>query len=38
VETVPESADDEVIVFEEFFAVGLRMPLHAALTDILVKF
>jgi hypothetical protein len=23
---VPEPADDEVVVFEEFFAVGLRMP------------
>jgi hypothetical protein len=25
-------------VFEEFFAAGLRMPSHPALTDILVKF
>jgi hypothetical protein len=36
--TVLELADDEAIVFVEFFAVGLWMPLHLALTDILVKF
>jgi hypothetical protein len=37
-ETVPESADDEAVVFEEFFAAGLRMPPHSALTEILWKF
>jgi hypothetical protein len=25
-------------VFEEFFAVGLRMPPHPALIEILIKF
>jgi hypothetical protein len=37
-ETVPEPADDEVVVFEEFFAAGLRMPPHPALTEILLKY
>jgi hypothetical protein len=37
-ETILEPADDEVIVFEEFFTTGLRMPPHQALTDILVKY
>jgi hypothetical protein len=36
--TIPEPADDEAIVFEEFFATGLRMPPHSALTEILIKF
>jgi hypothetical protein len=33
-----EPADDEAVVFEEFFAVGHWMPPHPALTDILVMF
>jgi hypothetical protein len=37
-EVVPKPADDEAVVFEEFFAVGFRMPPHLALTNILVKF
>jgi hypothetical protein len=37
-ETILESTDDEAIVFEEFFAVGLRMPPHPALIEILIKF
>jgi hypothetical protein len=37
-ETIPELADDEAIVFEEFFAAGLRMPPHPALTEILLKY
>jgi hypothetical protein len=37
-ETVLEPADDKVVVFEEFFAAGLRMPPHPALTEILIKF
>jgi hypothetical protein len=37
-EVVPEPANDEAIVFEEFFTVGLRMPPHPALTNNLVKF
>jgi hypothetical protein len=36
-ETVPELDDDEAVVFE-FFTVGLRMPPHLALADILLKF
>jgi hypothetical protein len=37
-ETVWEPADDEAIVFEEFFAVGLQMPPHPAFTEILLKY
>jgi hypothetical protein len=37
-EVVPDPVDDEVIVFEEFFAAGLRMLPQLTLTDILVKF
>jgi hypothetical protein len=37
-ETVPEPADNEAIVFEEFFAAGLRMPPHPAFTKILLKY
>jgi hypothetical protein len=37
-EVVLDPAHDEVIVFEEFFAAGLRMLPQAALTNILVKF
>jgi hypothetical protein len=36
-ETIPEPTDDEAIVFEEFFAAGLRMPPHPAFTEILLK-
>jgi hypothetical protein len=37
-EVVSDLADDEAIVFEEFFAIGLRMPPQPVLTNILVKF
>jgi hypothetical protein len=37
-ESVLEPIDDEAIVFEEFFVVGLRMPPHPALMEILLKF
>jgi hypothetical protein len=37
-ETVPEPHPDELVVFEEFFRAGLRMPPHPVLTDILLKF
>jgi hypothetical protein len=37
-ETIPEPNDDEAIVFEDFFMAGLRMPLHSALADILLRF
>jgi hypothetical protein len=37
-ETVPEPNPDEVVVFEEFFTAGLRMPPHPVLVDILLKF
>jgi hypothetical protein len=36
-ETVPEPNPDEVVVFEEFFVMGLRMPPHPAFTEILLK-
>jgi hypothetical protein len=37
-EVVLDPGDDEAVVFEEFFAAGLRMPLQPTLTDILLKF
>jgi tRNA A37 threonylcarbamoyladenosine synthetase subunit TsaC/SUA5/YrdC len=37
-ETVPEPCPDEAMVFKEFFTVGLRMPPHPVLADILLKF
>jgi hypothetical protein len=37
-EIVPEPNSDEAVVFEEFFVVGLRMPPHRVLTEILLKF
>jgi hypothetical protein len=37
-ETVPKLADDEIVVFEELFAAGLRMPLYPVLAEILIKF
>jgi hypothetical protein len=37
-ETIPEPHLDEVVIFEEFFTAGLRMPPHPVLADILLKF
>jgi hypothetical protein len=37
-ETVPEPDNDEVIVYEDFFIAGLRMPPHPAQADILLQF
>jgi hypothetical protein len=37
-EIVPEPSSDEAIVFEEFFIMGLQMPPHRVLTEILLKF
>jgi hypothetical protein len=37
-EVIPEPAADEVLMFVDFFAAGLWMPLHPVLTDILIKF
>jgi hypothetical protein len=37
-ETTPGLNPNEVVVFEEFFAVGLRMPPHPAFTEILLEF
>jgi hypothetical protein len=37
-ETVSEPDNDEVIMYEDFFVAGLRMSLHPALVDILLKF
>jgi hypothetical protein len=36
--TVSEPNDDKVVVYEDFFITGLRMPRHPALTDILLHF
>jgi hypothetical protein len=38
VKTVPEPDNDEAIVYEVFFVIGLCMPPHPALTDILLYF
>jgi hypothetical protein len=32
-EVIPERANDEVVVFEEFFVSGLRMPPRPTLTE-----
>jgi hypothetical protein len=37
-ETVSEPNADKVVVFEEFFSSGLRMPPHPVFADILLKF
>jgi hypothetical protein len=37
-DTIPKPESDEVVVFEEFFTVGLRMLPHPVLADILLKF
>jgi hypothetical protein len=37
-ETIPEPSDDKVMVFDEFFTIGLRMPPHPSLTENLLKF
>jgi tRNA A37 threonylcarbamoyladenosine synthetase subunit TsaC/SUA5/YrdC len=37
-ESVLEPHVNEAIVFEDFFTVGLRMPPHPVLSDILRKF
>jgi hypothetical protein len=37
-ETVPEPRVEEVVLFEEFFAAGLRMPPHPVLATILLKY
>jgi hypothetical protein len=35
---VPDPGDNEAVMFEEFFATGLRMPSQSVLTEILLKF
>jgi hypothetical protein len=37
-ESVPNPHEDKAVVFEDFFAAGLRMPLHPVLLDILRKY
>jgi hypothetical protein len=37
-ENVPEPNDDEVMVYKDFLVVGLCMPPHPALADILLHF
>jgi hypothetical protein len=37
-EIMPGPNSDEAVVFEEFFSVGLQMPPHHVLTEILLKF
>jgi hypothetical protein len=38
VESVPVPRENEAVVFDDFFIVGLRIPLHPMLLDILHKF
>jgi hypothetical protein len=38
VESVPDLHENETVVFKDFFAVGLCMPPHPILLDILHKF
>jgi hypothetical protein len=37
-ETMPEPNGDKIIVYEDFFIAGLRMPAQPALADILLHF
>jgi hypothetical protein len=37
-ETVPESDNDEAVVYQDFFVAGLHMPPHPALADIVLHF
>jgi hypothetical protein len=36
--SIPNLHENEMVVFEDFFTAGLRMPLHPVLLDILRKF
>jgi hypothetical protein len=38
VETMPEPDNNKVVVYEDFFVAGLRLPPHPALADILLHF
>jgi hypothetical protein len=38
IEYVPNPKENEVVVFKDFFTVGLRIPPHTVLLDILCKF
>jgi hypothetical protein len=38
VESVPNPQTNKVVVFEDFFTVGLHMPPHPILVEILRKF
>jgi hypothetical protein len=37
-ESVPDPHENEMVVFEDFFAAGLHMPPHSVILDILLKF
>ena len=37
-ETVLDQQDDEVVVYQEFFVVGLRFPLHPLVIGVLKRF
>jgi hypothetical protein len=37
-ETLPEPNADEAVVYKDFFVIGLRMPPHPTLADILLHF
>jgi hypothetical protein len=37
-ESVSEPRANKAVIFEDFFAIGLRMPPHLVLVDILCKF
>jgi hypothetical protein len=36
-ETIPEPDSDKDVIFEEFFTIGLRIPPHPGIGDILLK-
>jgi hypothetical protein len=38
IESVPDPKENEVVVFEDFFVAGFRIPPHPVLLDILHKF
>jgi hypothetical protein len=37
-EVIPETKDDEVVVFKSFFRAGLRFPLHDMIGEVLKNF
>jgi hypothetical protein len=38
VETIPESQEDEIVVFKSFFQAGLQLPIHTMAAEVLKKY